>query len=109
MDRISAMAFRLSSTAKRATAVRRTILIQVWTDDGLQCFQGRAVVKRERMPPSACLNGEEQPNRCGYSPAQMHRRNAHGVVRNTVKHTSTRKVAVARIEGSSGLRQAHKY
>src|SRR5258708_15000047 len=81
--------------AKRETAVRRTILIQVWADDSSQCFQGRAVEKRERMPPAACLNGEEHPNRCGYSPAQKHRRNAHGVVRNTIKHTSTRKVPVA--------------
>jgi hypothetical protein len=38
-----------------------------------------------------------------------HRRDATGVVRNTIKHGVARKVAVTAAEGGSGARQAYNY
>jgi len=40
------------------------------------------------------VKGEEEPDRCGCAPANKHRRGARGMVRNTIKHGGTRKVAV---------------
>lgn len=44
--------------------------------------------------PGQAVKGEEEPNRCGCPPQISIEGGARGMVRNTIKHGGTRKVAV---------------